>query len=469
MKKLLNLILISIMWLQSCSTVNPESHREIAQVSPNCHEGIANLLAPDRDFWRRLTADEKSAWQYTRGFRTITVSDEEERWLFENFMDIEYERESLAKIRSAVLFSRTLSPKQKATFLKEFPLFMNGELENLSLPTKRFSRHIRKVKKFEDKMYSFEETKAKNKLSEGRIERMRKTAHEKARIYEKNYFKCVNAVADPKHVTPEGIKRANTVALAITFGGAASAMLTYSITNWDLPKDGRWWGEIAFVIVTSMAMGYVNAKWILANPKLNLWTQRFPLVMGVSAVEDVGVTALWQEVLGTEPPTDEEIKKVMEDPAFQKKMNEMMIVMEEKGLFQKHAAAFQKMMDVYQVKSEDELVKLSGTGLMSLDPELIDDEKTRDLFLEALAELEYKEKKGPVSIGSEEYDRYGYHRAIDFVYQPAFLMASGLMYETMCSTPNPKLAVIKAVSLFLAINVAADALYFVGRRELINQ
>ncbi|GAB4024458.1 MAG: hypothetical protein Fur0010_27750 [Bdellovibrio sp.] len=430
---------------------------------------MMQILAPARNFWVDLTSDSRSAWQYTRGFRTISLTTEEEAWLKENWSELEYNREQLSKIRSAILFSRTLSPKQKPVFLKTFPQWMHGDEEVQSLPLKRFQKHLKKIKKFEDKMYSFEETKVKKKLSDDRVERMRRTAHEKARIYERNYFRCMNAVADPKHVTADGLKRANTVALAITFGGAASAMLTYSVTNWDLPKDGRWWGEIAFVILTSMAMGYVNAKWILSNPRLNLWTQRFPLVMGVSAVEDIGVTALWTELLGTEPPTEEEVKKVMSDPKFQEQMSMLLEVMEREKLFEKHAAAFEKMTKVYNVENQEGLMTLARSGAMSVDPELINDELTRDLFIEAMSEAEYDQKKGPISTGDEDYDRYAYHRAIDFVYQPAFLIAQTLMYEKLCSVPNPQMAVIKAISLFIAINVAADALYFVGRRELINQ
>lgn len=469
MNKCVCFFITLILTLQSCAQFNPRSDRFVAQTGGNCESALMHILAPDRSLWSELTADSKSAWHYTRGFRTISITDEEEKWLKENWSELEYNREELSKIRSAILFSRTLSPKQKPLFMRDFPLWMKGNEEVNELPLRRFKRHLKKVKKFEDKMYAFEEGKARYKKSEAGVERARRVAHEKARIYERNYFRCMNAVADPKHVTPEGLKRANTVALAITFGGAASALLTYSVTNWDLPKDGRWWGEIAFVIVTSMAMGYVNAKWILSNPRLNLWTQRFPLVMGASAIEDAGVTALWTEVLGTEPPTDEEIKKVMSDPKFQEQMASLLEVMERENLFEKHAAAFEKMTKVYNVENQEGLMTLSKSGAMSIDPELINDEATRDLFLEALSQYEYEQKKGPVSLGDEDYDRYGYHRAIDLVYQPAFLIAQALMYEKLCSVANPKMAVIKAVSLFMAINIAADALYFVGRRELINQ
>lgn len=443
----------------------------------NCFELMRNLSTPAPKIWHRLSADPMVVYKYDRHFRFMNLTEVEATWIKSNFLVVKDDDQFMQGLRSGLLFARTLSDNHRPQFLKKLPLWIKDQTQTKHPELRRFLHHYKKVQKYENQIYKKEYSKLKKDLEPIRVLRSKKIAMEKARIYERNYYRCMNAVSDPKQVTAEGAKRAKTVAMAITFGGGASAMITYAATNYDLPKDKAWWSEIAFVIVTSMAMGYVNARWILANPKLKMWTQRFPLVLGASAIEDIGVTALWTELLGTPPPGDEEIQALLKDEKFQALLQQMVAYFEKENLFQKHLSILQEWVKFYELNDDDSSENESAVqweedetlDLTGFDPAELDEEFTRDLIIGAMAEYEYHQDKGPLSLGSEDYDRYAFHRGLDLIYQPAFIIASMLMYNTMCVTPNPKLGVIKAIGLFMAINIAADALYFVGRRGLINQ
>lgn len=426
-----------------------------------------NLVRPSPDIWYRLTTDPVSIYKYTRDFRYLHLTDAEKEWLVTSIREVPDDDDFRRKLRSALLYSRTLSDEQREEFFDNLLPWIHSNQIEIGWPMQRFLNHYHRVKKFEDKMYKKEFAKLDKELPSSRAERSRKVAFEKARLYERNYYRCMNAVADPSQVTKEGLKRANTVALGITFGGAGSALMTYALTNYDLEKDWDWWSEIAFVIVTSMAQGYINSKWILANPKLKLWSQRLPLVLAASAAEDVGITALWSQLLGSEPPGHEEVKRMLADENFQAKLKDFFAWIEQHDVFSAHMERMQRLFDFYQMPEGEALA--TDVNLKNFDPEALDLDGTLSLFVQALTDYEYEKSHGLLSLGNEDYDRYAFHRGMDLIYQPAFLIASQLMYNTMCVTGNPRLGVVKAIGLFMAINIAVDGLYFLARRGLINQ
>ena len=454
----------------------------IERVSPvsagGCYELMRGFLPEAQDVWFLLSSDPKVITAYNRQFRHARLDQFEKDWLLANIKELPDDDEFRRKLRSAIFYARTLSPQLKMEFYDHLaPWVQTGQKYNSS-SMRRFLRHYARVTKFEKQMYEVEMRKLIHIPERDRIRRSSKTAFEKTRLYEQGYYRCMNAVADPKQVSKEGLKRANTVALGITFGGAGSALVTYGATNYDQEKDAAWWGEIAFVIVTSMAMGYVNSKWILANPKLSMWTQRFPLVMAASAVEDIGVTALWTELLGKEPPTHEEVKKLLADEKFQEQMQAFLLWLETQSDFEAQVDKISALFQFYQAEQTEQTEQTEQAEqddsaaeetLLTFDPEQIDIEETMGHLVSALSEYEYEQKKGVLSLGSEDYDRYAFHRGIDLIYQPAFIIASSLMYGSLCANPNPKVGLVKAISIFMAINLAADGLYFVSRRGLINQ
>jgi hypothetical protein len=440
-------------------------------IHSDCVDVLDELVRVTPPIWDQLSSDARLASLYKREFRSILLSDPEIEWIRSMFNELPSEESTRRKLRSGILYARTLSTNQAPYFEREFSRWMKNENEFPSLAMRKFLRHYKRVEKFEEKMYSLEYKRLNRHDVSARQVRSRAVALEKARLYERNYYRCMNAVADPKQVTKEGLKRANTVALGITFGGGASALITYGATNYDREMDFDWWAEIGFVVATSMAMGYVNSKWVIANPRLKMWSQRFPLLLAANAVEDVGVTALWSYLLGGEPPDHEEVKRIIADPVFQERLHEFKSWLENSVDFQKHFDHFNQLFAAYSIDANGEYSDdpIPGEDLSSVDPEELDEEETIALLIQALSDYEYHQNKGPLTLGSEDYDRYAFHRGIDLLYQSSFLIAGDLMYKTLCSTPNPKVAIVKAIGVFMAINLATDGLYFFSRRELINQ
>lgn len=458
--------------LSSCSHINNRLRvPSTSSIHSDCLDALDELVKPSSDIWNQLSSDAQLVAKYKREFRSIILSDPEIDWIKSMLNDLPQDDGIRRKLRSGVMYARTLSSNQAPHFEKEFARWMKNENEFPSLTMRKFLRQYKRVEKFEEKMYALEFKKAHKYDPASRQVRSRAVAYEKARLYERNYYRCLNAVADPKQVTKEGLKRANTVALGITFGGGASALITYTATNYDKEKDFDWWAEIGFVVATSMAMGYVNSKWVIANPRLKMWSQRFPLLLAANAVEDVGVTALWGYLLGGEPPDHEEVKKIIADPAFQARLHEFKNWLESSVDFKKYYDQFNQLFETYSIDDEGTVVldDQQEDILSTLDPEELNEEETIALLIQALSDYEYDQNKGPLTLGNEDYDRYAFHRGIDLIYQSSFLVAGDLMYKTLCSTPNPKMAIVKAIGVFMAINLATDGLYFYSRRELINQ
>jgi uncharacterized protein YozE (UPF0346 family) len=464
--------ILFILSLTSCSHIFYSARFPATMsIKGDCVDVLDELVRPMPTLWNELSENRVLISQYQREFRSITLSDPEIEWIRGMIKELPPEEIFRKKLRSGVLYARTLSTNQAPHFEKEFARWIKEDDGLPSLAMRKFLRHYRRVEKFEDKMYHMEFNKLGRLDSTSRQLRSRVVAHEKARLYERNYYRCMNAVADPTQVTKEGLKRANTVALGITFGGGASALITYGATNYDREMDFDWWAEIGFVVVTSMAMGYINSKWVIANPRLKMWSQRFPLLMAATAVEDIGVTALWTYLLGAEPRDHEEVKRLLADPKFQERLHLFKDWLENTVDFEKHLEQFSQIFELYAVHEDGEIDENAPTGesILTFDPEDLDEEQTIALLIQALSDYEYHQNKGPLSLGSEDYDRYAFHRGIDLIYQSSFLIAGDLMYKTLCSTPNPKLAIMKSIGVFMAINLATDGLYFFSRRELINQ
>jgi hypothetical protein len=472
MKKGLTLSLIFLLTFEACAPMPSQNSRSLSsEVSLSCEQLVERIIAPSRVFWDEFGLGPAQLLRYKRAFKETALTHTEREWVRSLTQTLPEDDELAKELRSSILFARSLPDSQRPKFLDDFRKYWPSHPKlKESLAFKKFKRHQKRVLAYEKKIENKEFKNLTKRNASDAKERAHQVALYKSRLYEKNYFQCMNAVSDPKSVSAAGLKNANKVAWAITVGGAASALVTYGATNHDLPKDERWWSEIAYVIVTSMAMSYVNAKFILANPKLKMWSQRLPLVIGAGAVEDIGVTALWSVLIGEEDPSWEKIEQLQKDPKFQEYLKEMLVIIEKERLYEKHQAGALSFLTSVETDKEGVMTgAFSKIDPASVDMNSIDDTATRELFLEAYSELEYLQGEGRMKLGGPTEDRYTYNRLIDFIYQPSFLLASALMYQQLCSAANPKMGMFTAISTFMAINIATDALYFYGRREMIDQ
>lgn len=466
MKKIVSYMLALTFFLNSCSHYQerPVAHNPsrvpLSSQAQSCHEAAGTILSPALRAWSEHLETHQLAVEYTKHFDGLRVKNEEIELMGRYLHPFPSELAEIEKLRRALLFTRTIKDEEKRS---EFWLAFSA----LDDQQKVTNKHVKTFLK-EEKFLKKYEARLSKKIEAKKYPNKETVLHSKMRIFERGYYQCLQGATDPSQLTKKVIAQSNKVAIAVTVGGMGSAMVTYAATNYDLPKDKKWWFEIFYVIVTSMAMSYVNAKFILANPKLKPWSQRLPLVLGASAVEDIGVTALYSQLVG-DPHKDiqEKLEKLEEDPEFKKALKEALEYISKDHLYHKYESAAKNFLT--KVSPDGKETKLTEVELEQVDWSTVDPDLTRELFVEALTDYEYEQQKGPMSIGNEEYDRYAFHRLIDLIYQPSFLIAAIIMHKQLCRAINPKLGMLQAISTFMAINMASDAVYFFSRRALINQ
>ncbi len=460
------MLLVVNFLFQSCTHygVSPELSKQTRVPLSNrdltCHQVSDVLLSRDAQVWTKFFRNYDEIKEFASHFSGIRISEEEVETLIRSIANFPGADEEIEFLRRAVLYSRLLKDKAK---YEEFWSALGSYQEKHTKKPKVLRDFLR-----EEKYLARYENKLNRRYQDQAPVHGKEVIKRKIKIYERNYYQCLKGATDPSLLSKRVLQQSNRVAIAVTVGGMGSALVTYAATNYDLPKDKKWWFEIFFVIVTSMAMSYVNAKFILANPKLKPWSQRLPLVLGASAVEDIGVTALYKYLIG-EP--DEDLKKKLlaleSDAEFKETLTKALEFIQRDSLYQKYEKASRDFLQ--HVSPTGEVTKLSDVNLGEVKWEEVDAELTQELFLEALTEYEYAGNKGPLSLGDEAYDRYAFHRLIDLIYQPSFLIAAMIMHKQLCRATNPKVGMLTAITTFMAINMATDALYFFSRRGLINQ
>lgn len=462
MNKVVCYLLALTFTLNGCSSYGPGavSRTPLSQMEDNCVEAANCLLSPTYHAWKTELGESDKARLYAAQFDGTKIKTSEIGVISRYLSPLPDDLQEIAKLRRALLLSRTIKDDSaKNDFWLAYSQFDSTEkIKNKHL--KVFVKEEKFLKKYESRL--------SKQIAAKKYPNRDAVLHAKMRIFERNYYQCLQGATDPSLLTKTVIEQSNRVAIAVTIGGMGSAMVTYAATNYDLPKDKKWWFEIFYVIVTSMAMSYVNAKFILANPKLKPWSQRLPLVLGASAVEDIGVTALYAYLVG-DPNADvaEKLEQLEHDPEFKETLKAALEYISKDELYHKYEDAAKRFLTKAAPGKEN--IKLSEVELSEVNWSDVDADLTRELFVEALTDYEYEQQKGPLNLGDEAYDRYAFHRLIDLIYQPSFLIAAIIMHKQLCRAINPKVGMLTAITTFMAINMASDALYFFSRRGLINQ
>src|SRR5690606_26790101 len=115
-------------------------------------------------------------------------------------------------------------------------------------------------------------------------------------------------------------------------------------------------------------------------------------------------------------------------------------------------------------------IPLTMKEIQNLDPATLDIELGQDMFLEALAEQEYEQNMGPLSLGmGVSSDRYAFHRMLDIVYVPINIQLGLIMNHQICMSADPKVGMLKAVTTFMLGKMVMDSFYFWSRRQSIGQ
>lgn len=428
MKNLIIIINILSLFLVSCGHVPPRAERSVA-AETNCALLMKVFITP--------TGQQADMSKTLKDYLGIDLSAEEVSDYFKYFSEFNPTEREASSFRAIFYFSNGDAETRRALLSAYRTEVAGGEVDSKNQIWKKFTDHRKKVEKKTSGMIS-----------------------EKARVFEKLYYSCKSQVKSKP--TPETARQAKRLTYALTAGGLGSSIMTYSAVNWEEEKNSKWFNELYFSLGISLVFTFISAKFVLANDKLHPWKGKMPLTFLNAALADIGVSGAYHYFFNT---SDKELEKKLEelkkDPKAQEKLQEILKVAEEEGLFEKYATEVQKQL---KLKNGHELVDREK---LTIDD--IDFEASRDLLIDALAEKEYRDKSGVLATGSVAVDRFTFHRIYNILAVPANIGLSLVMYNQMCMAENPKKGFAKAVATNIAVSILLDAVYYQGRKDLINQ
>lgn len=317
-----------------------------------------------------------------------------------------------------------------------------------------FKRHQQRV---ESRVKSILEKKAEGKFNPKRS----------AEIFEKLYYQCKTQIKTNIGNESTVQAQAKKLTFALTAGAVFATVGSYSLANWKYEKDEKWFKELAFSTAITTVFTYLGGKHVLANDKLNNWTQKAPLNFLFKALGDVGISAVYGMFFNlSEEEANKKIEAIKSDPQAIEKMNELLEIAKNEGIYEKHAKAVERLF--INKKTGKAFSEKSFPQDITIDD--VDLEASREFLMESIATKEYLDNKGMLSTGSVETDRFAYHRIGDFLFVPSSIALSLLMKNQICMlSEHPKKAFAIAVLTYTIANIALDYVYFLGKKQLINQ
>lgn len=425
MKNLFILINVLCLFLTSCGNLPVALER-----TPAGEENCTTLM---KDFLSPVEKERKYLTEYLK----MDLDKEEVSDFFKYFSEYNPTHRDVPTFRAIFYFSNGDAEVRKS-LLSEFRKEVAGsETDPKNEMWKKFTAHRTKVEK-----------------------KTKTMPEEKVQVYQKLYYSCKSQVkAKP---TPESARMAKRLTYALTAGGLGSSAVTYTTVNWDKEKDTKWFNELYFTLGISLVFTYIAGKFVLANDKLHPWKGKMPITFFNAAASDIGVSGVYHYFFNTsDKEFEQKLNELKKDPQGQEKLQEILKVAEEEGLFEKYAEDSAKLF----------VDKKSGKPLAkeAINLEDVDIEASRELLIDAIATKEYEDNSGVLSTGSAAVDRFSYHRLYNILSVPANIGLSLVMYNQMCMSEDPKKGFTKAVATYMAGSLVLDAIYFQGRRDLINQ
>lgn len=446
----------------------------------NCVQLAAPLVSADyvptasesvlQDYLQNDALSKNLVEKYRYLIRESELTEEEALIIKENLNALPTAEKLGERVFSYVQFARSRG-NDRDIILKELPdIVSSGYLMSKNRWVKSFQKIENKVTKYIDKREANGLAKLDPEAKENPVERWNvwKSAYEEGKIYRSLSLKCSN-----KGISSTTPEQAKLLTKAFTAGSIGSAVATYSFINWDREKDGRWYGELGWTLFWASLFGFINGKYVFANPNLKPWLHRLPLTFVVAASEDALISSLYSPVFNAlfgdkSEENLQKLKELQDDPKAQKMMSELYEVMEKNGLFEKYE---KEMAALFSKRNEHgELVPMTMEEIQNLDPAELDIELGQDMFLEALSQQEYEQNMGPLSLGmGASSDRYAFHRMLDIAYVPINIQLGLIMNHQICMSANPKTGMLKAVTTFMLGKMVMDGFYFWSRRQAIGQ
>jgi hypothetical protein len=250
--------------------------------------------------------------------------------------------------------------------------------------------------------------------------------------------------------------------------GVASSMGAYTYQNWDRDIDGVWIGKLGYETTFNIFSSYISSK-IVSNPATTAFVkslQKYALSRGTGLVDMFAYSWLFGV---QENETQERLNQLManlenESPGAREEILALSKSWQERGAYEKFKEELLgQLPSLLENEKDPDFDEILGGDLS--DPE------TQELLMAMVAVELYQERKGDlISLGDAGVDRYAFHAAFGLLMLPRDMIVTKIIYDTLCMGQlRPKLALVKALSIFLANRLSGDQLYYWARRESVNQ
>lgn len=352
------------------------------------------------------------------------------------------ERETLQdkqRFQKFVMFLSTLPPKSREEAVQNAQEFFvaNPELKQAHLFQKQLHKFEEQRLVLEKKFMNFPGAKRTYE-----VEKALKT-------YEKLSLSCRSrgSTMEKQFAAKQGTKFFLGLGLASTTG-------SYFYNNWDKEHDAKWFGNLGFDITTSFIFTFAYTKILGSNQSGFAGTSL--KAYGTFAGLDYLSAEAYSQIFGvSQAEAEERMKKMLENPKAREELSRLKDMLESE-------------------KFDDELTKNLETIMQKMEvqnlEEIVADESNRERILEAISLDMYAQEAGDyIRTGDKGLDRYIFHRSYDVIGTPKGIAVGYLIFNTLCrNSANPKVALAKALTIYLADRVTFDYIYYNLRRKAIN-
>jgi len=350
----------------------------------------------------------------------------------------ESERDSVVLGRLIPYFS-TLAPKERVLAVREGASFLKGDSSNPRVVT-----FYKKMKKFEGYQKKLEIKFQGLSESEKQINVMKAL-----KTYENLSLSCRSKgqTFAKRQAAKNGTKFFMGVGLVSTSG-------SYFYNNWDKEKDSKWYGNLGYDIVTASIFNFAFAK-ILGNNQSGFATTSVKSYATFAGLDFLSAQA-YSELFGvSKDDAVERLNEIVAQPEAREKLEQLFNELESEDLDG----------DVQKV-----ITDLSQLNEVSSLEEMLASEETREKLIEAISlDMYYKDSGDWIRTGDKGTDRYLFHRAYDSIGTPKGIAVGMVIFNILCrDATNPKKALAKALSIYIADKIASDFIYYKLRRKAIN-
>jgi hypothetical protein len=385
--------------------------------------------------------------------------------LFNNIALLPRTSKQIGLMKAYILYSRVYSKKKKERMLNSYPLLFTDYAK--SGENSIFVRFWKTQKKFDD----FEKKKRKEVLKDmiakgERIDRkeVKKIVKSRRETYSYQYLKC-------RHDSDgalEGAQTSSALVKSMIIGSQLTAMTSYSIVNWDKPKDSRWYSEFAYTQFMSYALCNINGKLLFSKMTLDPWKEKLPYAYLLMAGEDIVTSTAYDQIFSpSKDKLQNQLAQMSRKPDYPQQMKRLFSLLNNEKFKNKLLADLKG--SLVSTTGEDLLPKLLK-GDIDFVVDNLDNEKSQEVLLALLERDEYQKRRGTVfNTGDYGTDRYAYHRVFDLLSTPAGVMMSFLMYNRICMANNSRKGKVEAVLFYIVYRAINDYLYFDWRRGAVGQ